>query len=164
MKKLFTPLLFLFALGANAQNLSEIQDRLALKELVDTFSNLADTKDIPSQIQLFTKDAVVESFRNGVSVSKLTGHDEIGGAFEAFLSNFEVVYHQNGQQTVSIDGDHASGISYCTVTLISNSDGVNVMTKFGVRYSDEYSKKGGKWLIKNRKSYFMWENTTNLGF
>ena len=38
-----------------------LEDQAALKNLVDTFSNLADVKDIDRQILLFTEDATVES-------------------------------------------------------------------------------------------------------
>ena len=39
-------------------SIQKIADRMALKDLVDTFSNLADTKEIDEQVQLFTEDAV----------------------------------------------------------------------------------------------------------
>jgi hypothetical protein len=38
-----------------AQRVQELQDRAALKTLVDTFSNLADKKDIQTQVLLFTE-------------------------------------------------------------------------------------------------------------
>ena len=38
-----------------------IEDTLALKKLVDTFSNLADVKDVKTQMELFTEDAEVIS-------------------------------------------------------------------------------------------------------
>ena len=40
---------------------THIEDILALKKLVDTFSNLADVKDVKSQMDLFTDDAEVVS-------------------------------------------------------------------------------------------------------
>lgn len=36
-------------------NLQQIQDRLALKDLVDTFSNLADEKKLPSRCRFSRK-------------------------------------------------------------------------------------------------------------
>lgn len=36
----------------------------------------------------------------------------------AYLKNLEAVYHFNGQQTETINGDKASRVSYCMVTLI----------------------------------------------
>ena len=44
---------------------SHIEHQLALKHLVDTFSNLADTKDVKSQMNLFIDDAEVISKSDG---------------------------------------------------------------------------------------------------
>ena len=41
------------------------EDTLAIKKLVDTFSNLADVKDVKSQMDLFTDDAEVISKSGG---------------------------------------------------------------------------------------------------
>lgn len=144
------------------QSISQIADRLELKELVDEFSILADKKDVAAQMNLFTENATVESFGNGVSNSKLTGKAEIENAFSNFLSLFETVYHINGQQTVDINDDKASGISYCLVVLIGEQEGRKTKTTLGVSYEDEYVKQNGKWLIDNRKSYFNWQETTPI--
>ena len=79
----------------------ELEDRAALKELVDTFSILSDRKDVRAQVQLFTANATVETYRKDVLAAKLTGRKEMEDAFGAFLKNFETVYHFNGQQTVT---------------------------------------------------------------
>lgn len=146
----------------DSQRIDQIENRLALKALVDKFSILADKKDVAAQMNLFTENAAVESFRNGVSNSKLTGKEEIGNAFSGFLSLFETVYHINGQQTVDISGDKATGISYCLVVLIGEQDGQKMKTTLGVSYEDEYAKQNGKWLIANRKSYFNWQEATAI--
>ncbi|WP_232220020.1 nuclear transport factor 2 family protein [Prevotella falsenii] len=102
------------------------------------------------QVLLFTEDAEVIS-KSGGQVFVCKGREEIGKAFAAFLAGFDVVYHLNGQQTVEIDGDKATGISYCHVTLIGNGK----RNQSGVRYHDTYVKQNGRWLIKKRESDFM---------
>lgn len=67
----------------------DFEDRVALKAVVDEFSILADRKDIDAQMDLFTDDAVVESYRNGVLGSTFEGKEAIGNAFGGFLSQFE---------------------------------------------------------------------------
>lgn len=140
------------------KRISQLEDRIALKELVDTFSILADVKDVPKQVLLFTEDAVVESVINGETGSVLTGRKEIGDAFAGFLSLFEVVYHINGQQTLTISGDKASGVSYCQVTLIGDEDGKKIKTTMGVYYHDNYVRENGRWLIAKRQSNFAWRD------
>ncbi len=131
-------------------NAQQTEDQLALKRLVDTFSNLADVKDVDAQVLLFTEDAEVIS-KSGGQVFTYKGRKEIGKAFAGFLAGFDVVYHLNGQQTVDIDGDKATGISYCYVTLI----GGGKRNQSGVRYHDTYVKQNGRWLIRKRESDFM---------
>jgi len=145
------------------KNMKEIEDKLALKELVDTFSVLADTKEIQKQTLLFTEDATVESYSDGKQTSSLTGRKQIGEGFASFLNNFETVYHINGQQTVTISGDKASGVSYCMVTLIGEENGKKMKTTMGVIYNDEYVCQNGKWLIAKRRSNFAWREKQELG-
>jgi hypothetical protein len=84
-------------------------------------------------------------------------------AFGAFLKNFETVYHFNGQQTVTLDGDKASGVSYCMVTLIGVENGKKMKTSIGVYYRDEYVRQNNRWLIAKRTSVFDWEDRRELG-
>jgi hypothetical protein len=135
----------------------ELEDRAALKALVDTFSILADQKDVQAQTQLFTPDATTETWRGGARVSQLRGRTEMGAAFGAFLASFQTVYHFNGQQTVTIDGDRATGTSYCLVILIGDENGRRMRTTIGVIYNDEYARENGRWLIARRRSVFDWE-------
>ena len=99
--------------------MKKLEDQLALKKLVDTFSNLADVKDTKAQMDLFTDDAEVISKVDG-KIFQTKGKKDIEKSFADYLALFDIVYHLNGQQTVEINGDSATGISYCFVTLIGN--------------------------------------------
>ena len=145
------------------ERLQQIEDRIALKALVDEFSILADRKDVANQLLLFTEDAKVETMNNGQAVSALVGRKQIGEAFTNFLARFEVVYHINGQQTVTINQNKATGISYCEVTLIGTQNGKKMKTNMGVHYKDDYVKQKNKWLIVNRQSTFAWRDVQPLG-
>lgn len=135
---------------------AELYDRMELKNLVDTFSVLADQKNTEAQKWLFTEDAVVDSFLGDQKVTSLVGRENIGNAFGSYLALFDIVYHINGQQTVKIEGNTAKGVAYCQVVLIGNENGKKMMTTQGVYYDDEYVKQDGKWLIKHRTSHFTW--------
>lgn len=104
------------------QRVSAIEDKMAIKEVVDLFSNLADTKEIAKQVLLFTEDGVVESFTNGQS-NLLKGREQLEQAFSGFLSNFQVVYHQNGQQMIDeLTENTAKATSYCRVILVGGQN------------------------------------------
>ena len=147
---------------ALTQRLQQLEDRAALKTLVDTFSNLADTKSVDEQALLFTEDATVDSWSEGRQVSSFKGRKQIGEAFSAYLALFDTVYHMNGQQTVELAGDRASGVSYCLVVLIGK-DGAKDGSKrwrntAGVIYRDDYVRRAGRWLIAKRVSNFAWQS------
>jgi hypothetical protein len=142
--------------------IQEIEDRIALKNLIDTFSTLADQKKTQQQTLLFTEDATSETYVNGQVVSTLKGRKQIGDAFANFLNNFEVVYHINGQQTVTLYGDKATGISYCFVTLIGTDNGKKMKTSIGAYYNDEFVHQNGHWLIAHRKATFAWQERQPL--
>lgn len=144
------------------QRIAAIEDKQALKELVDTFSILADEKKAQEQTLLFTEDAKVETLIDGEVVTSLAGRQQIGDAFQNFLDTFETVFHINGQQTVSLNGDRATGTSYCAVTLIGSADGVRTKRSIGTIYHDTYVKVDGKWLIAARTSNFTWQDTQQI--
>lgn len=95
---------------------------------------------------------------DGREVFDLNGQKEILDAFSGYLSQFSVAYHINGQQTVTIDGEIATGIAYCQVVLIKEENGQRINLTSGVRYHDRYIFQNGKWLISERLSNFMWTN------
>ncbi|MFC0820479.1 nuclear transport factor 2 family protein [Moraxella marmotae] len=137
-------------------NLQHIQDRLALKDLVDTFSNLADEKKVAEQMPLFTEDARVTTYIGGELFADMTGRAEIEQVFSNFLANFHTVYHLNGQHTVTFtDENRADAINYCLVKLVENKDGKNIVHTHSVRYQDSYQKHNGNWLISRRIAHFM---------
>lgn len=138
------------------QRIAVIEDKMAIKQVVDIFSNLADSKEINKQVLLFTKDGVVESYSNGKQTSSLKGRQQMEQAFLGFLSKFHTVYHQNGQQTIDeLTDNTAKATSYCRVILVAKQDGKEMKTTMYTVYKDEFVKQNGKWLIKHRTSNFI---------
>lgn len=140
-----------------------LEEKMALKELVDTFSNLADIKNTAAQALLFDENAVLKSYISGDMIAEQIGRKAIEQACASFLALFDTVYHMNGQQVVEIKENTAVGTAYCQVVLIGMQDGKRVMTTQGVIYNDEYIKKDGKWLIANRNSNFIWQDNKIVG-
>src|SRR5687768_14719111 len=137
------------------QRIAAIEDKMAIKYVVDEFSNLADTKEIDKQVLLFTQDGTVTSISNGQPSTPLRGREQLKQAFSAFLANFHTVYHQNGQQTINLQGDKAEATSYCRVILVGKQNDKDMKTTLYTIYKDVFVKEGGKWLIKHRTSNFV---------
>jgi len=137
------------------QRIAAIEDKMAIKYVVDEFSNLADIKEIDRQVLLFTEDGTVTSISNGQPSTPLKGREQLKQAFSGFLSNFHTVYHQNGQQTINLKGDKAEAISYCRVILVGKQNDKEMKTTLYTIYKDSFVKDAGKWLIKERTSNFV---------
>ena len=139
-------------------------ERQALKDLVDTFSNLADEKRVAEQMALFTPDAQVNTYIGGKLFAEAKGTAEIEQVFSSFLAQFHSVYHLNGQHTVTFRSEtEAEAINYCAVKLVGEQDGKQVLQDHSVRYQDTYIKQGGKWLISQRIANFMISETRIIG-
>lgn len=137
------------------QRVTAIEDRMAIKYVVDEFSNLADTKEIDKQVLLFTEDGEVASTSNG-QTNVLKGRQQLQQAFLGFLAAFHTVYHQNGQQTIEeLTDNTAKATSYCRVILVGKQGDKEMKTTLYTIYKDEFVKENGKWLIKHRTSNFV---------
>ena len=133
-----------------------LEAKAELKDLVDTFSNLADVKDAAAQGELFLPDGWLE-FQMGMDgeINKIEGREALVQAFAATINPCKAVYHINGQHTVTVNGDSAEGIAYCVATLVNEVDGKDIVTSNYVLYTDLYAKVDGKWYIKRRRTTFM---------
>ena len=59
------------------QRIAAIEDKMAIKYVVDEFSNLADTKEIDKQVLLFTEDGTVSSISSGQPSAPLKGREQL---------------------------------------------------------------------------------------
>ena len=143
-------------------NIKELEDRASLKEQVDSVSILGDKKDFNAQVQLFSENAVSETFAGGKAILKLKGRKEMAEAFGDFLKDFETIYHFNGQQIVAINGDKAKGTSYCLITLIGFENGIKIKTTIGAIYQDDYVRENSQWLIARRIGNFNWQEKSEI--
>lgn len=141
---------------------SELEDKIALKELIDKISFLGDKKDFENQVQLFSENAISETIVEGKIILKLEGRKEMVHAFDKFLQETETVCHFNGQQLVEINGDNATGKSYCLITLLGNEDDKKIKTTIGAIYEDEYIFIDSQWLVSKRVGHFKCQDKTEI--
>lgn len=145
------------------QRIQQLEDQAAIKRVVDVFANLADVKDIASQMNLFTEDATVETYFGETLFAAMHGREEISHVFSGFIANFSSLYHMNGQFTVDINGDNAHSTHYCLVVLISeDAQGKTYKNLNGIIYQDEYVRRDGQWLISKRTARFTWRDLSDL--
>jgi ketosteroid isomerase-like protein len=142
-------------------DIQEIQDRIKIRELTDIFANLADTKEVDAQVQLFLEDGMLE-FQMGFDgeIHEIKGRKALQEAFAGTVIPAKNVYHLNGLQVLtSYSGDKAEGIAYCQATLVNEKDGKSTATTNYVRYTDRYAKVDGKWYIEKRRTTFLFSES-----
>jgi ketosteroid isomerase-like protein len=140
----------------------EAADRLAIRELVDAYARCADRRDATGQMALFTEDTRFLVFMDHNSpdpTQELRGRDSLAPVFDN-LNIYAVTMHFNGQSTVVLAGDRASGESYCLAHHLSiGDDGRRTMMIASIRYLDEFVKQNGHWLFAERQLMVNWTQT-----
>ena len=143
----------------------EAADRLAIRELFDAYAHCADRRDAEGQKALFTADTrfAVYMGGEGSDVSYvLDGREALTPVFDD-LNRYEVTTHFNGQSTVTVDGDSATGESYTIAHHVYTEDGRRKIMIASLRYLDTFSKIEGAWYIAERNLIVDWSETRVLG-
>ena len=140
------------------QKLQELEDRIAIRELIDQYTYCADTRDAQGQMSLFTADTNFEVFMDSKSSTPTQVINNRQDLFPVFdnLNTYLATMHFNGQSTVNLNGDKASGITYCRAYHLNVQDGVQRLMIAGIRYYDIMVKQDGKWLFAERKLKVSW--------
>jgi ketosteroid isomerase-like protein len=140
----------------------EAADRLAIRELIDAYAHCADRRDAKGQMALFTDDTRFIVFMDATAAEptqQLHGRESLAPVFDN-LNSYAATMHFNGQSTVSLDGNRATGESYCLAHHLSvGADGQHTMMIASIRYLDEFVKQDGQWLFAERRLMVNWTET-----
>ena len=140
---------------------TEAADRLALRELFDAYAHCADRRDAEGQKALFTDDTRFAVYMDGEGSEPthvLEGREALTPVF-ADLNRYEVTTHFNGQSTVTLEGDRATGESYTIAHHLYPEDGERMIMIASLRYLDTFAKIGGRWYFAERKLLVDWTET-----
>lgn len=136
-------------------SLEILKTKQELRELIDAYAYLGDDKKTAEQMKLFTPDATYNVYMNGAEIANTTGTDTIEKEFSGHAAEVKTYFTLNGQHTVQIDGNTATGISFSQLKMVREKYGKDVITDYSVKYEDFYIRQDGKWLIKERKGHFL---------
>jgi hypothetical protein len=140
---------------------TEQADRLAIRELVDAYAHCADRRLAEEQKSLFTEDTHFVVYMNGQGASPsqvLDGREALTPVFDD-LNRYQATQHFNGQSTIELDGDRATGESYCIAHHLFTQEGVRSLMLAHLRYGDTFVKQDGAWLFAERNLYVDWIET-----
>lgn len=135
---------------------TELEDRQALRDLVFLYSRIPDDRDYGLVDRVFTADATLIG-----PGFKCHGADQIREAMRG-IEQFPVTLHSVHNQFVEIDGDEATGETYCIANHVLEKDGRPHKLDWGVRYQDRYRRESGGWRIAHRELRVVWEQELPL--
>jgi ketosteroid isomerase-like protein len=146
-------------------SLAQLADRLAIRELVDAYAYCADRRDATGQMALFTEDTDFQVFMDTHRPSPtqhLEGRAALAPVFDE-LNTYIATMHFNGQSTMVLDGDHASGVTYCLAHHVKVDGSARSLMVAAIRYLDSFVKQDGAWFFRQRKLMVDWTETRPLG-
>src|SRR5205085_1755055 len=88
----------------------------------------------------------------------LDGREALTPVFDD-LNRYEATMHFNGQSTVILKGDRATGESYCIAHHLFTEDGERKLMVAWIRYRDAFVKADDGWLFAERNLYVDWTET-----
>jgi hypothetical protein len=133
--------------------------------LVKDYAHFVDRREPDAVAELFTEDGVLAVYNGDPDVVEpdrvRSGRHEISTAM-AWMSRYEMTTHFLGQQTVDIDGDTASGETYCMAHHITDVDGARHDKVMAIRYLDRYRRVGAEWKFEERRLAVDWIDDREL--
>jgi len=137
----------------------EAADRLAIRELVESYAHCADRRDAKGQMSLFTADThfvVFMNARDSTPAQELHSREALAPVF-AELNKYDATTHFVGQSTIfTLTDVRATGEAYCLAHHITVEDGKRRLMLASLRYLDTFVKIDGAWLFAERRLCVDW--------
>jgi hypothetical protein len=141
--------------------LEEVGDRLAIRELIDAYAHHADFREPEAQFALYAEGGrtlVYTGAAQGAPAQTLTTREEHLEGFRA-LSRYEATTHFNGQSTIAITQDRATGETYCLAHHLLEGETGRTLTIMSIRYEDTFTRTAEGWRFAERKLFIVWTDT-----
>jgi len=138
--------------------LRTIADRLALRELADTYAAGVDRRDPELFVQAFHDDAVLHVHKPGdpdTVTGTRRGRDELA-EITTLIARYARTYHFVGNTRYEIDGDRATGEVYGMAHHLTPDHHGGTDYVMLMRYHDTYERRDGRWGIVERHCLTDW--------
>ena len=138
---------------------TEAADRLAIRELIESYAHCADRRDAAGQMSLFTADThfvVYMNAKDPTPSQQLHSREALAPMF-AELNKYDATTHFVGQSTIfTLTDDRGSGEAYCLAHHVTVDGGKRHLMVASLRYLDTFVKIDGAWLFAERRLYVDW--------
>jgi hypothetical protein len=137
----------------------EAANRLAIRELIETYAHCADRRDAKGQMSLFTSDTHFVVYMNAKDPKpsqELHSREALAPVF-ADLNRYAATMHFLGQSTIlSLTDDRGTGEAYCLAHHLTIDGDKRQLMIAALRYYDTFVKMDGSWLFAERLLYVDW--------
>jgi len=132
-------------------------DRVDLRYLVEGYAIACDTRDPDALGACFADGAVLTVHWPDRAATRLA-FPESAAAITTNLSRYDRTLHLVGNHRATIDGDTATGLTYCVAHHITG-DQNSIMT---IRYLDTYRRDPSGWRFVTRDLQVDWTEDTTV--
>ena len=147
-----------------------LEDRLALRSLVDAYAEAVDRKDPAGVAALFTPEGrlvVPDPDDPAHPLTTRSGRDEIVVALDR-LQRYEALTHVVGGQVLApaeagLAAAHVTGVTTCLANHVYERDGTRRLLAMGIHYHDTYTRHEGTWHFAERSLQVDWRDDRPLG-
>jgi ketosteroid isomerase-like protein len=144
---------------------AEAADRLAIREIIESYAHFADRRDAKGQMSLFTPDThfvVYMNAKDPTASRELYSREALAPVF-AELNKYDATTHFVGQSTIlTLTGNRATGEAYCLAHHVTVDKGKRRLMLASLRYLDTFVKIDGAWLFAERLLYVDWMEDREL--
>jgi uncharacterized protein (TIGR02246 family) len=130
-----------------------VDDHIAIQRLMYRYARCADRKDYAAFAEVFCEDAVFDF--SGTEVIGCTAIQQMMRNLEKFSRTL----HQVHNTLYEVEGDTASGETYCLASHLLDAAGQRSKIDMGIAYEDRLRRTAGGWRIAYRKFNLIWSQT-----
>jgi hypothetical protein len=141
-----------------------IETEWELRRLAERYAVAMDTRDSDELRRLFVPDGALVVRAPGkaepLGVFRGAGSDGIGLIADLLDRLYDSTMHHVTGQLVEIDGDEATGRTYCLAYHICNDEQGRRLETLGVAYDDRFVCTEGGWRFRTRDATRLWSQIT----
>jgi hypothetical protein len=133
------------------------RDEAAIRRAAMLYAMGADRRDKAIWAQVLTEDIVIAGpgFKAEGLAANLSNLDFLGQLHTR-------TQHHVTNQLMTIEGDVATGETYCIADHLTEKDGRREVLTWAIRYQDRLVRDGDAWRFKSRTLVVDWEETRVL--
>jgi len=133
-----------------------IEQRVALRTLVEAYAFAVDRRDSDGFAALFDVDATLSVHdTTGARTGAYVGRHELTDLPKR-LSRYDRTLHLVHNHDVVIDGEDASGEVYCTAHHVSGAGPDAIDRVLTIVYADRYARASDRWRFRSREVWLQW--------